>query len=244
MPSTDVAISVVVPAFNEENRIEAPIEKVIQYLTSQFKQWELIYSDDGSTDRTAEKLSEMQKKYSGIKIVRSDKNQGKGAAVRNGMKAAVGDVVLFSDTDFSTPIEEIATLLLRLQNGHDVAIGSRGLPDSNVQVHQAWPRELMGKVFNLVLRTLLPLKFKDTQCGFKIFSRKAIDLILPRMSINGFAFDVEMLIISQVNHLQIAEVPVIWRNILDSRVHPIRNSLEMLRDVMRIRFRLARNLYS
>jgi dolichyl-phosphate beta-glucosyltransferase len=160
------------------------------------------------------------------------------------MKAAIGDVVLFSDTDFSTPIEETATLLMRLQNGHDIAIGSRGLPDSKVQVHQAWPRELMGKVFNRVLRTLLPLRFKDTQCGFKIFNRKAIDLILPRMSINGFAFDVEMLIISQVNNLRIAEVPVIWRNILDSRVHPIRNSLEMLRDVMRIRFRLARNLYS
>ncbi len=244
MTPINVAISVVVPAFNEEKRIEAPVQRVIQYLSSQFKQWEIIYSDDGSTDGTPEKLMGIQKLHPQIKVVRSEKNQGKGAAVRNGMKAAVGDIVLFSDTDFSTPIEETQTLLTRLQDGYDVAIGSRGLADSKVEIHQAWAREVMGKVFNRILKTLLPLNFMDTQCGFKIFNRKAVDLILPRMRIDGFAFDVEMLIISQVNQLRITEVPVIWRNILDSRVHPIRNSLEMLRDVIRIRYGLSQNLYS
>ncbi len=244
MTATGESISVVIPAFNEEKRIEAPVNGVIEYLSSRFEKWEVIYSDDGSTDGTVDKLIGIQKKHPEIKIIRTDKNHGKGSAVRNGMKAATGEVVLFSDTDFSTPIQETDALLTHLKNGYDVAIGSRGLPSSRVEIHQAMPREIMGKVFNRILRTLLPLEFKDTQCGFKIFSRKAVDLILPRMSINGFAFDVEILIISQVNNLRIIEVPVIWRNVLDSRVHPVRNSLEMLRDVMQIRSRLNHNLYS
>jgi dolichyl-phosphate beta-glucosyltransferase len=244
MTVLDVSISIVIPAFNEEKRIDAPVEEIFRYLNSRFNKWEVIYSDDGSTDGTVNRLLSIQKKHPEIKIIRAERNYGKGSAVRNGMKAAVGDVVLFSDTDFSTPIQETETLLKYLQNGYDVAIGSRGLANSNVEIHQAWPRELMGKVFNRILRMFLPLKFKDTQCGFKIFSRKAVDLILPRMRINGFAFDVEMLIISQANHLPIIEVPVTWRNILDSRVHPIRNSLEMLRDVIKIRSGLKQNLYS
>jgi dolichyl-phosphate beta-glucosyltransferase len=103
---------------------------------------------------------------------------------------------------------------------------------------------MMGKIFNTLLRSLLPLDFMDTQCGFKMFNRKAADIILPRMHLDGFAFDVEMLIIAQVNRLRIAEVPVVWKNVLDSRVHPIRNSLEMIRDVLKVRHRLAMNLYS
>jgi dolichyl-phosphate beta-glucosyltransferase len=102
---------------------------------------------------------------------------------------------------------------------------------------------MMGKLFNLLLRSLLPLNFMDTQCGFKMFSRKAVDIILPKMRLDGFAFDVEMLIIAQANQLQIAEVPVIWRNVLDSRVQPIRNSLEMIRDILIVRHRLAMNRY-
>ncbi|HSE42126.1 MAG TPA: dolichyl-phosphate beta-glucosyltransferase [Acidobacteriota bacterium] len=244
MTAIDISLSVVIPAFNEENRIETPLPGVIQYLSNRFKQWEVIYSDDGSTDSTPQKLKQIQNNYPGIKIVRSEKNKGKGSAVKNGMAAATGDVVLFSDTDFSTPIDQVELLLSHLQNGSDVVIGSRGLPDSKVEIHQAWPRELMGKVFNRIIKTILPVQFMDTQCGFKLFNRKAVNLLVPRMSIEGFAFDVEMLIISQVHKLRVVEVPVVWRNILDSRVHPIRNSLEMLRDVTKIRFRLAQNHYS
>jgi dolichyl-phosphate beta-glucosyltransferase len=244
MAAFDISISVVIPAFNEEKRIDVPVEELFRYLNSRFNQWEVIYSDDGSTDGTVDRLLSIQKRHPGMKIIRAEKNGGKGSAVKNGMKAAIGDVVLFSDTDFSTPIQETETLLNYLQNGYDVAIGSRGLANSKVEIRQAWPRELMGKVFNRILKMLLPLKFMDTQCGFKLFSRKAVDLIVPRMHINGFAFDVEMLIISEVNKLAVIEVPVVWRNILDSRVHPIRNSLEMLRDVIKIRSRLKQNLYS
>ncbi len=237
-------LSIVVPAFNEEKRIESPLDEVVQYLRSRFQRWELIYSDDGSTDKTLEKLRRLQEKYSEIKIVGVPKNRGKGSAVRIGMSAASGNVILFSDTDFSTPIQETERLFHYLDDGYDVAIGSRGLSDSQVEVHQAWAREVMGKMFNAMLRSLLPIEFMDTQCGFKMFSRKAVDIILPKMHLESFAFDVEMLIIAQANHLRIAEVPVIWRNVLDSRVHPIRNSMEMIRDVLKVRHRLAMNLYS
>lgn len=237
-------LSVVVPAYNEEKRIEQPLARVVGYLRNHFNHWELIYSDDGSKDKTREKLSELQKIYPEIKVVGTPQNHGKGSAVRTGMLAASGDTVLFSDTDFSSPIEEIEKLFASLQNGYDIAIGSRGLSESNIEVHQAWPREMMGKLFNTLLRSLLPIEFMDTQCGFKMFNRKATDIILPRMHLDGFAFDVEMLIIAQVNRLQIAEVPVVWKNVLDSRVHPIRNSLEMIRDVLKVRYRLAMNLYS
>lgn len=243
MTTKSVELSLVVPAYNEEKRIENPLDQVVNYLRNHFDQWEIIYSDDGSTDGTAAKLQKMREKYPEIKVVTVPKNKGKGSAVRVGMKAASGNVVLFSDTDFSTPIEETERLFQFIQNGYDVAIASRGLSASQIEVHQAWPREMMGKLFNILLRSLLPLGFMDTQCGFKMFSRKAIDIILPKMHLDGFAFDVEMLVIAQANQLQIAEVPVIWRNVLDSRVHPIRNSLEMIRDILRVRHRLAMNRY-
>jgi dolichyl-phosphate beta-glucosyltransferase len=243
MTTTGVNLSLVVPAYNEEKRIENPLDKVVHYLRNHFNQWELIYSDDGSTDGTAAKLLKMKEKYPEIKVVTAPKNKGKGSAVRIGMKAASGNIVLFSDTDFSTPIEETERLIDFLQNGYDVAIASRGLSASQVEVHQAWAREMMGKLFNILLRSLLPLDFMDTQCGFKMFSRKAVDIILPKMHLDGFAFDVEMLVIAQANQLQIAEVPVIWRNVLDSRVHPIRNSMEMIRDILIVRHRLAMNRY-
>jgi dolichyl-phosphate beta-glucosyltransferase len=243
MTTSDVNLSLVVPAYNEEQRIESPLEGVVGYLRKHFDQWELIYSDDGSTDGTAAKLMKMKEKYPEIKVVTVPKNKGKGSAVRVGMNAASGNVILFSDTDFSTPIDETERLIYFLQNGYDVAIASRGLSASQVEVPQAWPREMMGKLFNILLRSLLPIDFMDTQCGFKMFSRKAVDTILPKMHIDGFAFDVEMLIIAQANQLKIAEVPVIWRNVLDSRVHPVRNSMEMIRDILIVRHRLAMNRY-
>lgn len=243
MTTSDVNLSLVVPAYNEEKRIENPLEGVVCYLRKHFDRWELIYSDDGSTDGTAAKLVKMKEKYPEIKMVTVPKNKGKGSAVRVGMKAASGNVILFSDTDFSTPIEETERLIHFLQNGYDVAIASRGLSASQVEVHQAWPREMMGKLFNILLRSLLPIDFMDTQCGFKMFSRKAVDTILPKMHLDGFAFDVEMLIIAQANQLKIVEVPVIWRDVLDSRVHPVRNSLEMIRDILIVRYQLAMNRY-
>jgi dolichyl-phosphate beta-glucosyltransferase len=240
----NIYLSLIIPVFNEESRILKPLPAAIQYLQSTFQKWEVIFVDDGSTDGTPDKLLEAEKLSPSIKILRTPQNHGKGAAVRFGFQQAAGDVLLFSDADFSAPIEECAKLLRRLERGFDVAIGSRGLVESNIEVHQSWPRETMGKVFNLFIRSLLPLEFKDTQCGFKMFRREAAHIIFPRVKVEGFAFDVEVLMIAQFHQLRIAEVPVTWRDVRESKVHPIINSMEMFRDLLRIRYRLAMSEYA
>lgn len=244
MNLSPVYLSMVVPIYNEESRVLAPLPNAIQYLESTFEKWELIMVDDGSTDKTPDRLLEAESLTPHIKILRNLKNHGKGAAVRQGFQQAAGEVLLFSDADFSTPPEECTKLLQTLATGYDIVIGSRGLPESNVEVPQSWARETMGKIFNLLIRSLLPLEFNDTQCGFKMFRREAAELIFPRMSISGFAFDVEVLMIAQLHQLRTAEIPVTWRNVRDSKVHPIINSSEMLRDLLQIRYKLGMNAYA
>jgi dolichyl-phosphate beta-glucosyltransferase len=237
-------LSVVVPVFNEEQRLEASLPRVLEYLRQNFTNWEVVYSDDGSTDGTYRKLLQIQAQEPKLRIVTDQQNRGKGCAVRLGLQAAAGDVLLFSDADFSTPIEDTETLLRHLNQGYDFVIGSRALPDSRVEIHQSWARENLGQVGNLIIRSLLPLDYEDTQCGFKMLRRKAAEIILPKLTIDGFAFDVEMLVIAFLHQLKVAEVPVTWRNVLGSKVDPLRNSLEVLRDVLKIRYRLGTGYYS
>lgn len=244
MERIDDFLSLVVPVYNEETRLLAPLPSVVGFLEDHFTQWEVIYSDDGSTDTTAAVVERLHLENPHIRVVTSSQNRGKGSAVRRGLAEAKGDLLLFSDADFSAPIEESLKLLSALKHGSDVAMGSRGLDQSLIEVRQPWFRETMGKTFNLVLRTLLPIPFYDTQCGFKLFRRKVIDALLPRLHVDGFAFDVEMLVVAQQHGFRLAEVPVVWRDVLESKVHPIRSSLQMLRDVFSIRYRLAMNLYA
>lgn len=244
MDRVDDFLSLIVPVYNEETRLLGPLAAVVTFLEDHFSQWEVIYSDDGSTDSTAAILNRLHLENPRIRAVASPKNRGKGSAVRNGLAAAKGDLLLFSDADFSAPIEESLKLLSALKSGADVAMGSRGLDQSMIEVRQPWFRETMGKTFNLVLQTLLPIPFYDTQCGFKLFRKKVIDALLPRLQVDGFAFDVEMLVVAQQHAFRIAEVPIVWRDVLESKVHPIRSSLQMLRDVFAIRYRLAMNLYA
>lgn len=236
-------ISVIVPVFNEENRVEAGLPSLFSYLETHFEKWQVIYVDDGSTDGTYKTLELAAQKYSGLRLLRVPSNTGKGNAVRQGFQVSEGDFIIFSDADFSTPIEEIATLFTFIDKGFDIAIGSRSLEESNVEIRQAWMRQSLGKIFNLIIRTLLPLQFQDTQCGFKMFKREAVKMLLPHLKINGFAFDVEILVIAQILGLKIAEVPVTWRNAPGSKVHPVKSSLEMLRDAITIRFRLGKGSY-
>lgn len=240
----DSFISLVIPAYNEESRLLAPIPGVIAFLEKTYPRWEIIFSDDGSTDSTPALIRKLQAEHPSIRSVGAGKNCGKGSAVRLGLSAAAGNLILFSDADFSSPIEECMKLHSALEEGYDIAIGSRGLLESQIEVRQSWARETMGKTFNLILRTLLPIPFNDTQCGFKMFRREAAAVLLPRLRVNRFAFDVEMLVIAQQHLLRVSEVPVVWRNVLESKVHPVKSSLEMLRDVFAIRYRLAMSLYA
>jgi len=235
-------VSLIIPFYNEENRLRKSLPSVFEYCSKSSWRWEIVSVDDGSSDHTFQYLQELQGAFASTRIIRLERNRGKGHAVRSGLQEAGGEYLLFSDADFSTPIEEAERLMEFITSGYDLAIGSRGLEDSNVEVRQSWLRDTTGKVGNRIIRTLLPLEFTDTQCGFKMMTRKAARVIVPRMRIDGFAFDIEMLQIALVHGLRIAEVPVTWRNVEESKVRII-HTLRVLADVFEIRHRLAMGRY-
>lgn len=218
------------------------VEKIRDYLASRGYNFEIIVVDDGSTDKTSEVISEIQKHDNRICLLRLEKNRGKGYAVRTGVLASNGDVILFSDADLSTPIEEIENLLSHLGE-FDVVIGSRSLPDSKVIVHQPRYREMMGRIFNLLVRCLLLRGFVDTQCGFKIMTARAAKAIFNLASINSFSFDVEIILLAKKKGLGVKDVPVRWVNSRSSKVHPVIDSAKMLLDLFRIKLYDALGYY-
>jgi dolichyl-phosphate beta-glucosyltransferase len=227
-------LSVVIPAYNEEKRLPQTLEAVMAFLKKQPYESEIIVSDDGSQDRTAVLAGEILKGVP-YKILRTPQNRGKGHAVRQGMLAAKGDFILFTDADLSTPIEEVSRFLERLQKDQDVVIGSRALPDSQVEVHQNFLRETMGKVFNLIAQMLAFKGIRDSQCGFKAFRREAAQKIFTLQKLDGFSFDVEIVFLAQKLGFRLLEMPVIWRNSAQSRVQVLRDPLMMFWDVLRVR---------
>jgi dolichyl-phosphate beta-glucosyltransferase len=236
-------LSLIVPAYNEETRLQTQLPRLLDYLKQNFPKWEVLYVDDGSTDHTYRKLIEISKNHSGMHVLQLHKNSGKGKAVRTGMEAARGDIILFSDADFSTPIEETARLLKFLRDGYHIVIGSRAVTGSRIEIHQPPLREITGKIGNAIVQTLLLLPFQDTQCGFKMFRADAIKKILPFLKIDGFAFDMEILAIAVAQGFKVAEVPVVWRNVLESKVR-IPHTFQVLLDVLKIRYNQAMGSYT
>jgi dolichyl-phosphate beta-glucosyltransferase len=227
-------LSIIIPAYNEASRLPKTLPSLRKFLEEQNFTWEVILSDDGSTDQTLQIAS----KYfgdEGLVKINSPKNRGKGSAVRQGILAAKGEICLLSDADFSTPIQDFFKLYPLIKDGYDIAIGSRSLPDSNVTVRQAWYREGMGRAFNTFVNIIILEGFIDTQCGFKCFRREKVTNIFKKMRINRFSFDVEFLYLAQKSNLKISETPVEWHNVLDSRVRIVQDSLGMLRDLFQIK---------
>ena len=211
-------ISVVVPAYNETDRIVPSLERIISYLQERHPDFEILVVDDGSADATAATVRQRFEGQPRVSVLSYGINRGKGFAVRHGMGQANGDLVLFSDADLSTPIEEIEGMLPLIENGYDVVIGSRAHAEADIRQRQPLYRELGGKLFNLMVRIVVMPELYDTQCGFKLFRRSRIAPILPNLCIDGFAFDVEILALAGAAGLRIAEVPVIWINSRASRV--------------------------
>ena len=222
-------LSVVIPAYNEENRLGPTLETIKGYLAERDYTSEVLVVDNGSRDRTSEVARD-----GGVEVMQ-ERRRGKGAAVRTGMLAARGEYVLFSDADLSTPIEEVEKLLAELRAGADVAIASRGLPESNLVKRQPWYRELVGRAGNLLVRMVAVRGIADTQCGFKLFPREIAGRIFPAQRLTGAAFDVELLFIVQHAGWKIAEVPVTWIDSPDTRFSRVRDSLDALKDLVRIR---------
>lgn len=234
-------ISIVIPAYNEAARIGATIKAILSYMGKKGHKFEIIVVDDGSKDGTAEVAKEAGSDL--VRVVVLETNQGKGGAVRKGILEARYPAVLFTDADLSTPISDIEKLLPHL-GPYDVVIGSRNMPDSNITKKQPWLRSRLGKTFPLLVRALVLPGIRDSQCGFKLLSRKAVEAIAPLMTINDFGFDVEMLFLARRSGLQIKEVGVTWANAEGSKVHPIRDSRRMLADLFKIRMNQASGKYS
>ncbi len=236
----DLALSIVVPAYNEEARISLTIIKTCEYLETRGESYELIVVDDGSDDRTAEAALELRERWPSLSLIEFPRNRGKGAAVRAGMLAARGRHRLFMDADLATPIRELDKLMVHARRGCDVVIGSRGLPTSDIRTRQPRAREFMGKTFNRIVRALVFDGIMDTQCGFKLFSAQAAQALFEKQQTDGFAFDVEVLLLARKLGFEVCEVPVVWYHAPNSKVSPLRDSARMFRDVIALRTRLRR----
>ena len=212
-------LSLVIPAFDEARRLPGSLATALAFLTAHGRPFEVIVVDDGSRDDTAGVAAENLAALGGRgRLLRLAPNRGKGAAVRTGVRAALGEYVLVSDADLSTPLEELAELERALEAGADIAIGSRALDRRRVLRRQSFARDWTGRLFNLVVRLCVLPGIHDTQCGFKLFRRAVVEPVFARARIDGFGFDVESLAIAERLGFRIAEVPVRWLNDADSRV--------------------------
>lgn len=228
-------LSVVVPAYNEEQRLRITLPHLIRDVNRRFLDYEIIVVDDGSSDNTASIVKETIAGNANVRLISYRHNMGKGHAVRTGVLAARKDYVLFCDADLSTPFREVGKLLKAIDAGSDIAIGSRARKETRILQRQPLYRVLMGKTFNKIVRILAVSGINDTQCGFKCFKAAIAIDIFRDCQINGFSFDVEMLHIARKRGVSIKEVGVLWKNDTQSKVHPVYHSFQMLKDLLVIR---------
>jgi dolichyl-phosphate beta-glucosyltransferase len=265
-------LSIVIPAHNEALRLGATLERVVQFLCARQRgqssqlaapqeptpsqettasrknaaapvspEWEIVVVDDVSEDETYAVADRFRKKGFPVRVIRRTKRPGKGAAVGEGILAAAGRTIIFSDADLSTPIEEADKLIARLNRGYDVAIASRLLPES--QVERPGYREVISRLFSLVVRALALPGIADSQCGFKAFRSEAARELFSRRTIHGWAFDVEILYLARKLHFRVKEVPVRWVHSPRSRLRPARSAFSMVRDVLRVRLQDLLGVY-
>ena len=230
-------LSVVIPAYNEEHRIEKTLFAVSEFLKKQSFEYEILVINDGSKDGTSSVVQKLANSTPNLKLVDNKDNHGKGWVTKQGMLLATGDVRLFMDADDSTKVDEVAKFLPFFDQGFDIVIGSRRIQGSVIAVHQPWIRDLQGSLFRLIVHTLVPLSVTDSQCGFKAFSSKASQAIFPKQSIYRWAFDVEVLAIARKFGFKLKEVPITWVDDSDSHVK-LSGKIHMLLEVIQVRLNL------
>jgi len=231
-------VSIIIPAYNERDRISGPLASILNFISTAELNAELIVVDDGSSDDTAKVAENAFAAAPDISttVIRYEKNQGKGFAVRTGLLAAKADVALFTDADLSTPIEEMSKLVDPIQNGEfDLTFGSRALDRSLIGTHQPWRREQGGRVVNFIIKTMSGLQFSDTQCGFKAFNMITFRPLLDVMTIDRFGFDVEFLFVASYHKLRLNEIPVRWDDVAGSKVSAVRDTRRMISELNQIR---------
>ena len=231
-----LSYSIVIPAYNEGARLGATLERVLAYVSQQGEETEVIVVNDGSRDNTADIVRQFAASNPVLRLVENPGNRGKGFSVRNGILHARARVVIFSDADLSSPIEELPKLLKPLKQGADIAIGSRWLQSDLQTQRQPLHRQLFGRIFNLLLRTTLGLQFKDTQCGFKAFTAEAAQTIFPLQHIERWGFDPEILFLARKFGFKVREVPIAWGHSGGTRINPLVDGSRMFMEMLRIRW--------
>ena len=236
----DPQLSIIMPAFNEDRRLGLALDQLKRHFESSPMTVEIIIVDDGSTDDTSGVARAFDPGPLTVRLFRNRVNRGKGFSVRRGMRKARGQMMLMTDTDQSTPIHELAKLMPHLNDGFDVVVGSRDLDESLITQRQPHHRHGMGLLMRGLRRRIMLRDIKDTQCGFKLFSRRAARDIFRRVREDGFPFDCEALVLARKLGYRIKEVGVVWCNDPDSRVRPVRDSIRMVIGLVRILCRLGR----
>jgi dolichyl-phosphate beta-glucosyltransferase len=228
-------LAVVVPAYNEQDRIRPTLQRLNEYLGDQPYTWKVVVVNDGSRDSTSDVVTEFAQAHPGFGLLDSQPNRGKGFVVRKGMTEVEAEWLLFSDADLAAPIEEVEKLWAAVEKGAPIAIGSRPLRESRLEVRQPWYRELAGRAFNLAVQLFAVKGIKDTQCGFKLFKKDVARDVFSRCKLDGFGFDFESLMIARDLGYEIAEVPIRWAHQEGSKVNMLRDGARMLVELVKLR---------
>jgi len=240
----EITHSIIIPAYNESQRLGATLDRVLAHVEACGWKAEILVVDDGSSDSTAEIVQRYAATHPQVRLIQNPGNRGKGYSVRNGMRQAAGELLLFTDADLSAPIAEAGKLFARLAAGADVVIGSRWLDPALQTARQPVYRQFFGRIFNLLLRGILGLRFKDTQCGFKAFTRRAAQLIFARQRIERWGFDPELLFLAGKLGLRVEEVPVEWADDPRTKIRPLRDGTRIFTEMLRIRWYSLAGKYS
>ncbi len=239
-------ISIVIPAYNESERIRTPLAKILDYVGSADTSIEVIVVDDGSSDDTADVAKKAFADAPEVRseVIRYGQNRGKGFAIKTGLLAANADIALFTDADLSTPIEEMSNLTDPIKKDRfDLTFGSRALDRSLIGTHQPWVREQGGRAVNFMIRKMSGLSFSDTQCGFKAFNMSKFRPLLDVMTVDRFGFDIEFLFVANYHGLRLAEIPVRWNDVAGSKVSAVRDTRRMFSELLQIRRNAKHGIY-